>query len=236
MTAKAKNSAGEDNATINLTWGCGPLNNPPKIDKLSLISMGPVVTSLQCEATVIASDPDGDTLNYEWFAAGGVFDSKVKNIVKWTAPGTPGLYNIGVKVSDGKGGEATKSMNIDVKQQTSTNLNLNHVSTEEGYISTAKTISNDMIVAGDHTNNASYRGFISFDITNLKGATIQDSTLTLKINQIVGDLSNFDKLWIAVVDYGANPLVFQDYDLTGTAIQSFPASGSGNITCNFLPI
>ena len=231
LTAKAKNSAGEATATLNLTWGCGPSNNPPKIDTISLISTGDIVTNTLYEVTAYAKDPDGDSLTYEWFTNGGALKNVESNPVKWGTPGTPGTYNIGVKVSDGKGGEDAKSMNIEVKQQTSTNLNLNHVAEEEGYVSTWPSSSTGNIAAGDHTENASHRGFMSFDITNLAGATIQDAKLTLNYASIFGDLSNFGELWIEAVDHGADPLVFQDYYLTGTPIQSFPASGIGNITC-----
>ena len=34
------------------------------------------------------------------------------------------------------------------------------------------------------------------------------------------------------MDYGANPLVTSDFDLPAIPIQSLPANGSGNITCN----
>ena len=231
LTAKAKNSAGEATATLNLTWGCGPSNNPPKIDTISLISTGDIVTNTLYEVTAYAKDPDGDSLTYEWFTNGGALKNVESNPVKWGTPGTPGTYNIGVKVSDGKGGEDAKSMNIEVKQQTSTNLNLNHVTEEEGYVTTWPSSSTGNIAAGDHTDNASYRGFMSFDIATLAGATIQDAKLTLNYASIFGDLSNFGELWIEAVDHGADPLVFQDYYLTGIAIQSFPASGIGNITC-----
>lgn len=229
LTAKAKNSAGEATASIALSWGCGPLNSPPVIDKITIAS--PILTNTAYDVSVTASDPDGDSLSYEWTVNDGVLKGSESNPVKWATPDKAGTYKISVKVSDGKGGEDSESIDIDVKQA-STNLNLNHVAAQEGYATSTKGSSNDMIVAGDHNNNTAYRGFMSFDIANLTGATIQNATLTLNLYQQVGDLSNFDQLWISVVDYGTNPLAGQDYDLSGIPIQSFPANGGGNITCN----
>ena len=236
LTAKAKNSAGEATATLNLTWGCGTTNNPPKIDTISLISNGPVVTNTMYDVTAYAKDPDGDSLSYEWFlsSGGGVLKGSESNPVKWATPGAPGTYNIGVKVSDGKGGEDTKSMNINVQKQTSINLNLNHVIQEEGYVTSNQyTLAGPNIIAGDDSqNNQSYKGFMSFDISGLAGATIQDATLKFIPFHKEGDTSNLGQFDIAAVDYGAHPLVVQDFYLQGVVIQSFPANGDGNITCN----
>jgi len=232
LTAKVKNSAGEATATLNLTWGCGPTNNPPKIDKISLISNGPVVTNTLYDITAYAKDPDGDSITYEWFTSGGAFKNAGSNPLKWGTPATPGTYNIGVRVLDGKGGEDTKSMNIEVKQQKSTNLNLSHVPDEEGTATNWPSSGKVNITAGDHQANESHRGFLSFDITALAGATVQDTKLTFSFNSIIGDLSNFGEFLIEAIDHGADPLIFQDYDLNGTLIQSFSPIGNGYITCS----
>lgn len=231
LTAKAINSEGEATAKIDLTWGCGPTNNPPKIDKLSLISMGGVIINTMYDVTAYADDPDGDILTYEWSANGGSLKNAGSNPVKWGTPGTPGTYNIGVTVSDGKGGQDFKSMNIEVKQPQISNLNLNHVPGEEGAVTDWPSISKSNIMAGDHVANESYRGFLSFDITALAGATIQDAKLTFGFNSIFGDLSNFGEFLIETVDHGADSLVFQDYNLNGILIQSFSSVNNGYITC-----
>ncbi len=72
-------------------------------------------------------------------------------------------------------------------------------------------------------------GFISFDITGLAGKTINAATLTLSSAAIQGDpLAYLDSFWINVVDWGAEPITQNDFNLTGIAIQSF---NSSNITC-----
>ena len=99
------------------------------------------------DITAYAKDPDGDSLSYEWLVSsgGGVLKGSESNPVKWATPDTPGTYNISVKVTDGKGGEDTKSMNIGVQKQTSVNLNLNHVIQEEGYVCSQPYTGSDLI-------------------------------------------------------------------------------------------
>ena len=241
LTAKAKNSAGEVSDLIALSWGCEPLNNPPVIDTISLISNGTIVTSTQYDVTVFASDPDGDSLSYEWTAAGGVLKGSESNPVNWATPDTAGTYNIGVKVSDGNGGEATKSMNVVVaakqkippKINVVKTINLTPVITEGGYVQQdGNAYSGGLIWVGDSDIKKASRGYISYDIISLAGTTIQSATLTFKIKGVLGNPSNFGELWVGIVDWGAHPLVLSDFDLPGTAVQSFSASGGGNFTCN----
>ena len=66
-----------------------------------------------CEVKCEAEDPDGDELNYEWLASGGEI-SGTGSLVTWTAPDATGLYDIAVVVTDGYGGEDTRSLPISV--------------------------------------------------------------------------------------------------------------------------
>jgi hypothetical protein len=68
----------------------------------------------RCEIVCIASDRDGDALSYNWSASAGSI-SGIGAAVNWTAPGSPGSYNITVTVTDGRGGEATKQRTIEVR-------------------------------------------------------------------------------------------------------------------------
>ena len=246
LTAKAKNSAGEATSTLNLTWGCSSLNNPPKIDTISIISNGQIVTSTTYDVTATAADPDGDSLSYEWTVNAGTVKGLQSNPLKWTTPNKAGTYQISLKVSDGKGGEDTKTMNIDVKLNITdiskaeidlglnVNENLQHVTAEEGYMTNTNTLCTDSYnyIAGDTTVNESYRGFMSFDITNLKGAIIQNATLNFILAEVSGDLSNLGEFIIETVDHGSDFLVLQDYNLAGNNIQSISSVGNGIITCN----
>ena len=94
-----------------LISGCPSANHPPLISKLTT-SAGRVSPSGSCEVKCVASDPDGDELSYTWSASGDI--SGEGSTVTWTVPAAPGDYTIAVKVTDGRGGEATTQLTIDV--------------------------------------------------------------------------------------------------------------------------
>jgi hypothetical protein len=84
----------------------------------------PIITSLISDAawttpsgnlqvTCTASDPDGDELSYQWTATGGDI-SGTGAAINWTATQEVGTYNVTVVVSDGCGGEDTKSVTLSV--------------------------------------------------------------------------------------------------------------------------
>lgn len=66
-------------------------------------------TEIQC----IASDPDGDRIDFQWNATGGSFSGTGPTVV-WQAPKNYGTYTITVIVSDGKGGSSQQSLTIAV--------------------------------------------------------------------------------------------------------------------------
>lgn len=87
-------------------------------------NQSPVVSSLSgdpanvgvggsSKITCVASDPDGDALQYAWSATAGTVTGSGQAIT-WTAPGNSGSYSISVAVSDGKGGTASRSYTITV--------------------------------------------------------------------------------------------------------------------------
>jgi hypothetical protein len=63
--------------------------------------------------TCAAADPDNDTLTYTCASKDGKITGSGAG-VQWTAPAAPGSYTIDVTVSDGKGGQASKSAAISV--------------------------------------------------------------------------------------------------------------------------
>jgi len=95
-----------------LIGGCTPANQPPLISSLTP-GKGQVSLSDNCQVTCVASDPDGDQLSYSWSADGGSISGE-EPVVTWTAPAAPGDYTIAVKVTDGRGGEATTQLTIGV--------------------------------------------------------------------------------------------------------------------------
>jgi hypothetical protein len=98
-------------AAILVIGGCIRANQPPVISSLT-VNVGWVSPSDSCQVKCVASDPDGDELSYTWSANGDI--SGGGSIVTWTAPATPGDYTIMVKVTDGRGGEATMQLPISV--------------------------------------------------------------------------------------------------------------------------
>lgn len=80
-------------------------NTPPVINSIELdstaISLGGTI-----KVHVLATDPDGDALNYSYTVSKGSIVGFGAN-VQIIAPMESGIYNLNIVVSDGKGGEAT---------------------------------------------------------------------------------------------------------------------------------
>jgi hypothetical protein len=231
LTATAKNSAGESSASINLTWGCGSENRAPVINDITLSSAS-IKTGQQYDVTAAASDPDGDTLTYKWTASGGAINNDAANPMKWTAPAAIGSYTITLKVTDGKGGEATQTKTVNVESAV-VSLTVPKVTSEGGYIEQGGLVyAAGDVFAGDSSANKPVRGFISFDISSLAGKTIDSASMPFNLKETWGNAAFFLELWVGVVNWGAEPLVATDYNLGGTGIQSFNNAGGGSFTCN----
>ncbi len=87
-----------------------PPNQPPVIDRLSS-EYRQVKRSTATPVKCSASDPDGDVLNYVWSATGGTITGEGE-MVSWEAPEKSGTYTIAVTVTDGRGGQATATIDI----------------------------------------------------------------------------------------------------------------------------
>ncbi|CAN5697110.1 hypothetical protein BH24ACI4_BH24ACI4_21960 [soil metagenome] len=64
--------------------------------------------------TADATDPDGDPLTYKWSAPAGTFANPADRQTQWTAPMQEGPVQATVAVSDGRGGNASSSVTIQV--------------------------------------------------------------------------------------------------------------------------
>lgn len=60
-----------------------------------------------------ARDPDGDELSYAWSVDGGEITGEGA-VGNWVTPDANGTYTITVTVTDGRGGQDTKSLEIKV--------------------------------------------------------------------------------------------------------------------------
>jgi hypothetical protein len=88
-------------------------NHPPVIASLQAEPVG-VPPAGTCQIVCDATDPDGDALSYNWsYNFGGLAGDGAT--VTWTAPNSEGSYNVTVAVTDGRGGEATGELTIDVR-------------------------------------------------------------------------------------------------------------------------
>ena len=88
-----------------------PVNNAPVINYMT--AQEEVATSSESEVHCVATDKDNDALTYSWSASAGTINGE-GDIVTWTAPDEPGVYDIGVTVADGNGGEASDSIVVTV--------------------------------------------------------------------------------------------------------------------------
>lgn len=86
-------------------------NNAPVIES---VSYAPDVWALaDNELVCLASDPDGDILQYEWSVGNGkVIGTRSK--MTWVSPDSLGNYDVTARVYDGKGGEAKQTVSVRV--------------------------------------------------------------------------------------------------------------------------
>jgi len=109
MVKVTDNKGGEATGFVAITVRA---NNSPVINSL-IAGVNWVPPLGICSITCDAVDLDGDDLSYEWIAERGDI-SGTGPVVAWTAPDRVGLSNIIVVVSDGIGGEMTRSLMISV--------------------------------------------------------------------------------------------------------------------------
>lgn len=85
-------------------------NHPPVIISVTA-NPASVSTGAATTVTCAASDPDNDTLTYDWGAASGTI-SGIGSEVTWTAPTSSSTYAISCTVTDAKGAYVQKSTNV----------------------------------------------------------------------------------------------------------------------------
>ncbi len=98
-----REAMGEDS-----TVGAAPIISSVTADSFELAPGA--VASITCSA----SDLAGGELSYEWLADEGSLDGSGDATVKWTAPEEFGLYTVTVIVSDERGNDSRKSVNLRV--------------------------------------------------------------------------------------------------------------------------
>ena len=113
---------GEDTRSLTITVAPNP---PPIIEDLVVTPKEPkylkeepggyrILKGKSCEIECSASDPEDDTLSYEWTADGGIISGEGP-VITWTAPKNGGKVTVTVTVSDSRGGATIKSVVFNVK-------------------------------------------------------------------------------------------------------------------------
>jgi len=233
LTATASNSEGKASDTLTLIWNC---NRSPDIKGISL-SSDTLYVGKQYEVSVEAIDLDDDNLTYSWSVTGGSIVDNTINPIKWNTPDTPDNYTISVAVDDGKGNTSETSIKVyigeltTVVEQQSTSLNLPRKEGEGGYVEFGGGMHpGGDIYAGDSVGNKPCSGFVSFDISGVGGKTVESATLKFNEALVSGDpLSFLYMLKINVLNWGAEPITQNDFELDGILVASYT---SPNITCN----
>ncbi len=119
----APEEAGEYVVSVNVTDGDGNSatqlvtivvreNRSPEIVALRA-SKEWIMPSGNCTIICEASDPDNDSLSYDWLASGGNITGE-GDTVTWAAPEETGNYTVTVVVTDELGGESSASLSIRV--------------------------------------------------------------------------------------------------------------------------
>ena len=87
---------------------------PPAIPQiLDIVGLREWNPSVESTLLCASKDPDGNPLTYSWSAEKGTIKGEGQKVT-WVPPDTVGDYEITVKVSNGKGGEATLSKRFTV--------------------------------------------------------------------------------------------------------------------------
>jgi hypothetical protein len=93
-----------------------PYSNSSPYITTATASTDQVATNNTIAFSVIATDPDNDTLTYSWTASAGTFSAENTANTTWTAPSTDGPQTISVSVNDGKDATAGASFTIKVEK------------------------------------------------------------------------------------------------------------------------
>ncbi|MHB8086004.1 MAG: Ig-like domain-containing protein [Dehalococcoidia bacterium] len=194
-------------------------NHPPVISSLKA-DPSSLQFSSGATLTCIASDPDGDPLQYKWEAKDGALSGN-GNVVSWVSPSTKAAdYSIFVTVSDGKGGNTRQELVIPVAPVSNIQT-FSLVKQESGSVSSDGNRDNTVYKAGDDEKNIGYRAFFSYNILPLAGMDIKQATLKFVGTTIVGS-DPFDP----VTGVGGFQLRSFSY---GSTLPQFNVEGGGQL-------
>jgi hypothetical protein len=173
---------GTAQASVTITVSA---NHPPVIASLTAVPAALPFAS-RTTITAIASDPDGDALQYKWDDGNAGIISGIGNQISWTSPSKNGNFSVFVTVSDGKGGQTKQEIVIPVAASSGTQT-ISLVKQESGTVSSDGDRDTSIYKAGDDDKNIGYRAFFSFNIFPLAGMEIKQARLKFMGGKVVGD-------------------------------------------------
>ena len=226
QTQQAQESQAQEESTATTPEAA---NSPPEISQIILPSTDMKVDK-PYDIEVAATDADGDSLTYVWSVSDGTIDDPALNPMTWTTPGSDGTYEITVTVDDGRDTD-TDTESVTIYPLPPPIVNIDVPIDEAGSVAKDIYVCSDPICNiefgdfGDFGTNRPVRGFISFDIRDLAGATVTNAALTFDTYMKRGDpASLITGIWVEVVNWGDDPtdhLVLSDYDLPGNRIRPY---------------
>ncbi len=222
ITAIASDGKG-GSAQQSINIGVGANQAP----QLTSLSAKPPTVGLGGSSTIscIATDPDGDTVTYNWQVDAGNITG-VGSTVTWIAPQKEGVFNVIVKLSDGKGGETNGSVPVTVAGSTRTTT-LDMIAEETGTVASDGDRDNSKMVAGDGGDNVGYRAFFSFNIFSLQHTEVKDAKLYFTTRRVTGDpfiksgAMSLGGLWIRKVSYTGK---LPNFNITSTKLERASAT------------
>jgi len=168
--------------------GCGK-KEPPKPNN------APVISSLIAEPknvpaeknsliTCMASDIDGDSLVFDWTASGGSVKSD-GNKAEFIAPTMGGIYQITVKISDGRGSMIQKTVDVTVNSKPDVTLRSEQTEIETSsklqIICEAKDSDNDSLTYSWSVSNGTIQDSGNI-VTFIAPETIDTCVITVKVS------------------------------------------------------
>jgi len=233
LIATAKNSIGTASANIILTSpgssgssssssssSSMSVNHAPDVAEIT-VPAGTFYADSVYTVSAAASDSDGDTLTYSWSSTGGTWVNPNINPAQWRAPAAAGNYTLTLTVSDGHGAIAVRTKDVAVVVLSSVNLSVPAVYSEGGYLENGGvTNAGGCIFAGDSGANKYCRGYMSYNITALSGATIETAALTFLLKQVYGNPVEHagSTMSLQIVEYGPNSITQACLGLPGIPI------------------
>jgi hypothetical protein len=233
LTATATNSKGTASANIILaapgssssstsssSTTSTSINHAPDVADIN-VSGGAHYTDTVYTVSAAASDSDGDTLTYAWSATGGTWVNPNINPAQWRTPAAAGTYTLTLTVNDGRGGITVRTKDVAVTVLSLVNLSVPAVYAEGGYIEKSGiTNAGGCVFAGDSAGNQYCRGYMSYNITSLAGATIDTATVSFVLKQVLGNPVEHagSSMSLQIVDYGATAITQDNLGLPGTPI------------------